>query len=80
MKLNQNYTKPSIRSILSFTDEELIDALKEYAKQRGYGFAEGSKYVVLHPDLVPCFDNDKLTKLIADIEGHDVAILGEHVK
>lgn len=75
MELNQNFTKPSIRSVLSFTEKELISALKEYAKQRGYNFAEDSEYTVWHPDLHRCINYSKLTKLVVDVGGCDAAIL-----
>lgn len=58
--------------MLSFTKEELIDALQEYAEQCGYSFTKGSTYRVWHPDKM-CRD-EYLTKLVVDAGGNIGAI------
>ena len=74
MELNQDFTKPVVRSVLSFTEKELINALQEYAKQNGYYFAKSSKYVVCHPRQIGGYV-EHLTKLVVDIDGNSAAIL-----
>ena len=75
MELTQNFTKPTVRSVLSFTEKELINALQEYALQNGYSFVEGSKYNVWHPNQNG--HTEYLTKLVVDVDGNNGAIQEE---
>jgi len=72
MELSQNFTKPTVRSVLSFTEKELIDALYEHAERNGYSFTENSKCTVWHPSQN---SSEYLTKLVVDINGNNEAIL-----
>lgn len=76
MELNQNFTKPTVRSVLSFTEKELINALQEYAEENGYSFQKkNSEYAVWHPNRRG--SGEYLTKLVVDIDGNNEAILEE---
>ena len=75
MELNQSFIKPTVRSILSFTEKELIEALQEHALQNGYSFVEGSEYKVWHPNQNS--HTEYLTKLVVDVDGNNGAIQEE---
>ena len=50
MKLTNDKTDPSVRTVLAFSDEEVISALITYAKEKGYLFVD--KQVTLwHSDI-----------------------------
>ncbi len=51
MKLEQRETEPEVRSFLSFTDQEAIEALTKYASTKGYCFGTGGELDICWPDL-----------------------------
>ena len=69
MKLEQHKTEPSTRSLLRFDEDEVIAALKFYAKHCGYFVPDDAKCVVWFPH-----DNRERVVLVVDIEGTDFGI------
>lgn len=66
MELSNTPTKPSTRTVLEFTENELVEALVMYADHAGYEF-EAGKMFVWHPTDHP--HDKKTTKLVIDKEG-----------
>jgi len=66
MELSSTPTEPSVRTVLKFNKNELLDALVMYAKKGGYEIGAG-KMNVWHPSDHPSDDN--MTKLVIDAEG-----------
>ncbi len=64
MNLSHATTSPSVRSCLYFTEQEAIDALKEYAVKQGY--ALNGKAFIFYPHAS---DRDEGLKLLVDGEG-----------
>jgi len=50
MKLDHCKTEPSIRSSLTFTEAEVIEALYEHASRKGYGFNKYATFQIRFPD------------------------------
>lgn len=67
MNLKNHITTPTVRSVLSFNDEEVTKALISYAKQHGYTFMN-QQVTVWHPDKRDSERN--LTKLAMDCPGN----------
>lgn len=72
MELSHTSIEPTVRSVLSFTERELVKALQEYAKQNGYSFTKNGGYTVWHPSRNA---DEYLTKLVVDVDGNNEAIL-----
>ncbi|MBE3035713.1 MAG: hypothetical protein IMZ70_01315 [Candidatus Atribacteria bacterium] len=72
MELHKNVTTPSVRTTLSFTETEVIEALKCHAEKAGFCFKDGYKIDVLEsqrfaPQPAP-------TRLEVDAAGTEPAI------
>ena len=66
MELSNTPTEPSTRTVLAFSENELLEALVMYAVKAGYEISEGKTFV-WHPTDHP---GDKgVTQLVIDKEG-----------
>ena len=69
MKLNQHKTQPAIRSELSFSEVEVIEALAGYAYQKGYIFDKSATFQVYFPCRRSGSGDMTDTKLITQQQG-----------
>jgi len=75
MKLSNYPTKPSLRTKISFTESEVIKALRCHAEKNGFIFKIGTKLAVEESQRYS--PRPEPTKLVADVEGNEPAITKE---
>ena len=62
MEFESHSTPQTTLSVLSFSDDELVEALIDYAKQQGYKFEEGQIFIRHSVEEV----ENNITKLVVE--------------